>query len=95
MNPRIESDMKYVLEYTSSDDIASLAPMHFPAHRQRWAEFQARGDRLMIGPYSDRSGALAIFKSRAAAEEFVASDPFVLHGVVKSWDIREWSEALT
>jgi amino acid transporter len=26
--------------------------------------------------------------------EFVRGDPFVLHGVVRNWTIREWDEAL-
>ena len=38
--------------------------------------------------------ARAIFASREGAEEFIAGDPFVLEGVVRSWQIREWSEAL-
>jgi amino acid transporter len=37
---------------------------------------------------------LGIFTTRAAAEEFVRGDPFVLHGVVRNWTIREWNEAL-
>lgn len=88
-------NLKYVLEYISSDEVATLAPIHFPAHRERWGEFQARGELLMIGPYTDQSGALAIFSTREAAEEFAGSDPFVLHGVVRSWAIHEWREALT
>lgn len=86
--------MKYVLIYTSADDIAERAPEHFPAHRARWDEFHSRGELLMIGPYSDRSAALAVFTTRQAAEEFAQGDPFVVHGVVRSWEIKEWMEAL-
>jgi hypothetical protein len=54
------------------------------------------GELLMIGPFanSQQDGAMGIFTTRAAAEEFVRGDPFVLHGVVQSWTIREWNEAL-
>jgi uncharacterized protein YciI len=38
---------------------------------------------------------MAIFTTRQAAEEFVRGDPFVLHGVVRRYVIREWNEALT
>ena len=86
--------MKYVLFYESSDEVAEKAPLHFPAHRARWKEFQDRGTLLLIGPFTDQSGALAIFTTREAAEEFAAGDPFVLNGVVKGWQIREWREAL-
>jgi uncharacterized protein YciI len=37
---------------------------------------------------------MGIFTTRADAEAFVADDPFVHHGVVRSWAIREWDEAL-
>ena len=50
----------------------------------------------MIGPFADpREGAMAIFTTREAAEEFAAEDPFVVNGVVASWRVREWNEALT
>ena len=50
----------------------------------------------MIGPFANAlaDGAMGIFTTRAAAEEFVRGDPFVRHGVVRNWTIREWNEAL-
>lgn len=86
--------MRYVLIYESADDVAERAPVHFAAHRARWAEFQASGTLLLIGPYSDQSGALAVFTTREAAEEFARGDPFVLNGVVRDWSVKEWLEAL-
>lgn len=84
-----------MLLYQSADDVAAKAPLHFAAHRARWAEFQDRGTLLLIGPFSDQSGAMAVFTTREAAEEFAQSDPFVVNGVVSSWQIREWNEALS
>jgi uncharacterized protein len=86
--------MKYVLFYESAPDAAPVIAEHFPAHRARWAEFQAQGTLLAIGPYSDRSGALSVFTTREAAREFAESDPFVLQGAIRNWSIREWNEAL-
>jgi uncharacterized protein YciI len=68
--------------------------VHFAAHRARWQEFQAEGTLLLIGPYSDRSGALAVFTTREAAERFARGDPFVLNGDIRAWSVREWAEAL-
>lgn len=50
----------------------------------------------MIGPFTDEpmGGALAIFATRAAAESFVALDPFVQHGLVARHRIRDWNEGL-
>jgi uncharacterized protein YciI len=37
---------------------------------------------------------MGIFKDRAAAEAFVAQDPFVLEGLVTNYKIRDWSDEL-
>ena len=88
--------MKYVVLYESADDVLSKAPAHFPAHAERIQEFHARGVLLMVGTFGDPQGqgSMAIFSTREAAEEFVAGDPFVLNGVVRSYEIRDWNEAL-
>ncbi len=87
--------VKYVLLYATSSDpeALALAAMHFPAHRARLNAFHERGLLLMVGPFSQfEEGAMGIFTSREAVEEFVREDPFVLNGVVKSWSVREWRE---
>lgn len=33
---------------------------------------------------------MAIFTTREAAEELVREDPFVVNGVMRGWEIREW-----
>ena len=88
--------MKAVVFYESAADLAEKAPLHMAAHRARWQEFVGRGELLMIGPFANalEDGSMGIFTTREAAEEFVRSDPFVLHGVVRNWTIREWNEAL-
>jgi uncharacterized protein len=37
---------------------------------------------------------MGIFRTSADAQEFAAADPFVAHGVVRSWSVREWNEVL-
>ena len=88
--------MKYVVFYHSADDVATRARAHFPAHRARIDEFVARGSIDAVGTFGDpqAQGSMSVFPTRAAAEEFVAGDPFVLNGVVKSYEIREWNEIL-
>ncbi len=86
--------MKYVLLYESADDVLAKAPAHFAAHSARGDEFHERGTLLLYGPFGDpREGAMAVFTTREAAEEFAKGDPFVLNGVVRSWQVREWDEA--
>ncbi len=88
--------MKYVLLYDTARDGMSKAMANFPAHSARVREFQSRGEILMVGTWADPSeGAMGIFTTREAAEQFVAGDPFVLNGVVGSWKIKDWNETLT
>jgi hypothetical protein len=65
-------------------------------HRARWEEFVRRGELLMIGPFANpqEEGSMGVFTTRAAAEEFVRGDPFVLNGLIRNWYIRDWMEAL-
>jgi uncharacterized protein YciI len=88
--------MKYVVFYESGPDVLTLAPQHFPAHQARLRDFHERGELLMVGTFGDpvAEGSMAIFATREGAEEFVEEDPFVLHGVVRSWTLREWNEIL-
>ena len=65
----------------------------YPRHKVVVEKFIARGVVIGIGPFSDR-GNLAIFKTRAAAEEFTKEDPFILEGLVKSFAIRDWNDSL-
>ena len=66
----------------------------YPRHKVVVDAFVARGEVIGIGPFSDRGGNLAIFRSRAAAEAFVAQDPFVLEGLIKSYEIRDWADQM-
>ncbi|MGD0239085.1 MAG: YciI family protein [Streptosporangiaceae bacterium] len=88
--------MKAVVLYESADGVAARAPEHFPAHRAWWQGFVDRGELLMIGTFANaqEDGAMSVFTTRAAAEEFVRGDPFVLHGVVRNWTVRDWNEIL-
>jgi uncharacterized protein YciI len=51
----------------------------------------------MVGTFADpiEEGAMAVFRTREAAEAFVAADPFVTSGAIGNWYVREWNEILT
>ncbi len=77
---------------------SSGAPMEtimavYPRHKTVVEKYIAAGHVIGIGPFSDR-GNMAIFKTRAAAEQFVKEDPFILEGLVKSFTIRDWNDSL-
>lgn len=64
----------------------------FPRHKAVVDTFVARGEVIGIGPFADRTGSMAIFRSREAAQAFVEQDPFILEGLIKSYEIREWAD---
>lgn len=87
--------MKYLLFYEPVENVLAKAPAHLPAHSARLDDFHARGALLMVGTFANpQEGSMSIFTTRAAAEEFVEGDPFVLNGVIRNWQIREWDEVL-
>ena len=63
----------------------------YPKHKLVADNCIERGDIIVMGPYSDR-GNMAIFRTRAAAEEWVKEDPIILESLVKSFVIRDWKD---
>ena len=51
------------------------------------------GRLLFAGALKPADGALIIFRgeSSADAEAFARKDPYVTHGLVKNWRVREWA----
>jgi len=66
----------------------------YPRHKAVVDVFVARGDVIGIGPFTDKGGNMAIFRSREAAEQFVKEDPFMLEGLIKSYDVRDWGDQM-
>jgi uncharacterized protein YciI len=65
----------------------------YPRHKAIVDKYIAKREVIGIGPFGDR-GNMAIFKTRTAAEQFAAEDPFILEGLVKSFVIRDWNDSL-
>jgi uncharacterized protein len=87
--------VKVLLFYEVAADGLHKVPDNYAAHRTRLDEFHARGVLLMAGPYgAPPVGALGVFTSRDAAEEFIKGDPFVLNGVVARYTLHDWNEVL-
>lgn len=84
---------RWVIEYPFVPETTALAMTHFAAHRARLDEFHSRGDLLAVGGFVPiTEGAMGIFRSREAAEEFMREDPFLLNGVVRDPQLREWND---
>jgi uncharacterized protein YciI len=86
--------MKIVSFYETNPSALPMLMQHFPAHRARLEEFHARGVLIAAGPLGNPpEGAMAIFTTREAAEEFIAGDPFVTSGLIDKWRLVEWKAA--
>ena len=86
--------MKIVSFYDMAEGALEKVMTHFPAHRARLDEFHERGVLIAAGPLGNPpEGAMAIFATREAAEEFIAGDPFVTEGLVAKWRLVEWGAA--
>ena len=85
--------MKAVVIGESSGATMDQIMAVYPRHKALVDDFIARGEVIGIGPFADR-GNMAIFRTRAAAEEFIRRDPFALEGLVKSYVVRDWNDTM-
>lgn len=81
-----------LLLYTYVPDILERRAPHREGHLALIAERHAAGDCLIAGAYGDPvvGGALG-FASVAAAEAFVAADPYMAAGLVTEHRIEPWT----
>jgi uncharacterized protein YciI len=85
--------MHLVLEYTLVDDYlerrAALREEHLGLARAA----HERGELLLAGALPDPyDRALLIWTApREVVERFTQNDPYVVHGLVTGWTIREWN----
>ena len=85
--------MKTVVIGESSGATMDVIMTVYPRHKAIVEKYIAMGEVIGIGPFTDR-GNMAIFRTRAAAEQFVKEDPFILEGLVKSFTLRDWNDDL-
>jgi uncharacterized protein YciI len=87
--------MKAVIIYEPAAVSMDAIMAVFPRHKLLIDEFAARGEVIGIGAFGGGGqGSMGIFKDRAAAEAFVARDPFILEGLVAKYRIHDWSDSM-
>ncbi|MEV8212900.1 YciI family protein [Leifsonia sp. NPDC077715] len=81
----------FAVIWTYTDDAAHLAA-HKPAHGAFLKELAASGALVEAGAWADRSGALLIVRadSPEQVDDLLATDPYVVEGVVIGSDLHEW-----
>jgi len=89
------AEMKYfVLTYTVIDDYIERRREHRAAHLELARAAAERGELRLGGALADPpDAAVLVFRGpdRSVAESFARADPYVEHGLVSSWSVREWT----
>jgi len=86
--------MHYLLFYDVVKDYAAIRAAQRPAHIKHADAAVARGELILGGALAnpvDRAILLFQADSPAVAEAFAKTDPYVIHGLVTKWQVREWS----
>ncbi|NOT43016.1 MAG: hypothetical protein HOP14_00250 [Acidobacteria bacterium] len=86
--------MHYLLIYDLADDYLERRVPLRAAHLRLAREAEAQGALVLGGALAQPAdGAVLLFTgdSPAAAEAFARADPYVAHGLVTRWRVREWT----
>jgi uncharacterized protein YciI len=87
--------MLYAVIGTSAGKSREEIMAVYPRHKAFLDGFVARGEVVGVGPFTDPAGGnMALFRTRAAAEAFVEGDPFLLVGLVKDYQVKDWGDQM-
>jgi uncharacterized protein len=86
--------MHYLLCYDLSNDYLERRGQYRDEHLRLAWEAQERGEMVLAGALGDPfDKAMLLFQgdSPEAAERFAKSDPYVTHGLVTGYQVRQWN----
>jgi uncharacterized protein len=89
--------MHYLLFYDVVDDYVEKRAPFRTIHLEIAKRFYSAGKLVYAGALAEPAdGAVFVFSGRhpGAAEEFVASDPYVKNGLVTKWRVRKWNTVI-
>lgn len=86
-------ELHFLLFYDVSEDYLERRAQFRAEHLALAWEFVDRGKLLLGGALAepvDQAVLLFLADSPSEVEEFVRRDPYVIHGLVTRWRLREW-----
>lgn len=86
--------MHYLMFYDVAPDFPERRTEFRAEHLAVARQACARGELILGGAFADPvDGAVLLFKGESpeVAERFAAGDPYVKHGLVTRWWVREWT----
>jgi len=88
----------FLLIYNYVPDYLQRREPHRPAHFAHARAAADRGTVFLAGACTDAGTPLGVIviaaADRSVAEDFARADPYVLNGIVDSWQVREWTTVL-
>jgi len=86
--------MHWLLFYDTAPDYLARRVDHRDEHLRLARAAHARGELVLAGALADPvDGAVLLFTgdSDSAARRFAGADPYVRHGLVRAWRVRQWT----
>ena len=84
----------YTLFYNVTEDYITRRAQFREEHLKLAKELNQRGELILAGAFSDPyDKTLLIFKveDKNVIEDFIKNDPYYKNGLVKSYEIRQWT----
>lgn len=84
----------FALMYDLVDDYLARRGTFREQHLKMANDLRAKGEIVLAGAFADPADrALLIFQTpdRTVPENFARTDPYVINGLVKRWEVRAWS----
>ncbi len=84
--------MKYAAIVQYTPDASTIAKAR-PAHREYLTRLRAQGNLVISGPFAGDQGGLLVYEAETPeqVDAFLREDPFGVHGVFVSWEIKPWN----
>ncbi|QOY95456.1 YciI family protein [Massilia sp. UMI-21] len=86
--------MHYLLMYDLAPDYLERRGAFRDAHLKQAWEAQQRGELVIAGALADPADRAVLMFSCDSAEPvqmFAARDPYVIHGLVRAFHVRQWN----
>ncbi|MFK7936889.1 MAG: YciI-like protein [Saprospiraceae bacterium] len=86
--------MHFLLFYETIPDYLEKRQPHRSAHFDYLKKSKAAGHLKMGGAYANPSnGAALVFECDVIeiVQQFAKNDPYVRNGLIKKWEVREWT----
>jgi hypothetical protein len=86
--------VKFVIIGKDGPDGQQKRPLYRPAHLQRLEALSAKGQLLLAGPFTDKSGSLIIIEADSItdAEAFAKEDPYTLNEVFTHIEVHPFQQ---